>query len=257
MEKIKVMLVSDIELPVIMLEKIRMEQEIEVVAISYSWENFLDQLIKCQPDIVFVHLPMVKNQYGADTIKMVNSSKILKKPFFVVVSISNNIHVLDNSMDADVFYYFLNKDNLDTMFRKIKSLYQFKFVRVLRNNNSEPVLTYNIEKKVTDIIHDLGIPANLLGYKYIREAIIICLFEESSRINITKDIYPQIALKYDTTPSRVERSIRNAIETAWSRGNIKLLESIFGYTVGIDKDRPTNFEFVALIADKIRLEFAS
>lgn len=113
----------------------------------------------------------------------------------------------------------------------------------------------DLERIVTDYIHEIGVPAHIKGYQYLREAIIMSVKEVDVLHSITKTLYPDIAKKFDTTPSRVERAIRHAIEVAWGRGKIETLESLFGYTINYGKGKPTNSEFIALISDKIRLQF--
>ena len=105
------------------------------------------------------------------------------------------------------------------------------------------------------MIHEIGVPAHIKGYQYLREAIMMSVQDIEMLNSITKILYPTIAKKYQTTPSRVERAIRHAIEVAWSRGKVELLEEMFGYTISSGKGKPTNSEFIALIADKIRLEY--
>lgn len=114
---------------------------------------------------------------------------------------------------------------------------------------------HSLEEKVTEIIHEIGVPAHIKGYQYLREAIIMSVNDMEMLNSITKILYPEIAKKYQTTPSRVERAIRHAIEVAWSRGKMDTIDELFGYTVSNGKGKPTNSEFVALIADKIRLEY--
>ena len=115
--------------------------------------------------------------------------------------------------------------------------------------------THDLEKDVTDMIHEIGVPAHIKGYQYLREAIMMSVEDIEMLNSITKILYPSIAKKYQTTPSRVERAIRHAIEVAWSRGKMETLDSLFGYTINIGKGKPTNSEFIALIADKIRLHY--
>ena len=112
---------------------------------------------------------------------------------------------------------------------------------------------YNLEKDVTDMIHEIGVPAHIKGYQYLREAIMMSVEDVEMLNSITKILYPSIAKKYQTTPSRVERAIRHAIEVAWSKGKMETLDALFGYTTNIGKGKPTHSELVALIADKIRL----
>lgn len=114
---------------------------------------------------------------------------------------------------------------------------------------------HDLEKDVTDMIHEIGVPAHIKGYQYLREAIMMSVRDGEMLNSITKVLYPSIAKKYQTTSSRVERAIRHAIEVAWSRGNMETLDSLFGYTISIGKGKPTNSEFIALITDKIRLHY--
>ena len=115
----------------------------------------------------------------------------------------------------------------------------------------------DLEKDVTDMIHEIGVPAHIKGYQYLREAIMMSVQDVEMVGSITKVLYPTIAKKYQTTPSRVERAIRHAIEVAWSRGRMETLDALFGYTINTGKGKPTNSEFIALIADKIRLQYRS
>jgi two-component system response regulator (stage 0 sporulation protein A) len=114
---------------------------------------------------------------------------------------------------------------------------------------------HDLEKDVTDMIHEIGVPAHIKGYQYLREAIMMSVEDVEMLGSITKILYPSIAKKYQTTPSRVERAIRHAIEVAWSRGKMETLDALFGYTINTGKGKPTNSEFIALIADKIRLQY--
>ena len=116
-------------------------------------------------------------------------------------------------------------------------------------------LEHNLEKDVTNMIHEIGVPAHIKGYQYLREAIMMSVEDVEMLGSITKVLYPTIADKYQTTSSRVERAIRHAIEVAWSRGKMETLDALFGYTINTGKGKPTNSEFIALIADKIRLQY--
>lgn len=116
-------------------------------------------------------------------------------------------------------------------------------------------VVHDLEKDVTNMIHEIGVPAHIKGYQYLREAIMMSVEDVEMLGSITKVLYPTIAGKYQTTPSRVERAIRHAIEVAWSRGKMETLDALFGYTINTGKGKPTNSEFIALIADKIRLQY--
>ena len=116
-------------------------------------------------------------------------------------------------------------------------------------------VAHDLEKDVTDLIHEIGVPAHIKGYQYLREAIMMSVKDPGMISSITKILYPTIAKTFQTTPSRVKRAIRHAIEVAWSRGRMETLEALFGYTIHIGKGKPTNSEFIALIADRIRLQY--
>lgn len=121
----------------------------------------------------------------------------------------------------------------------------------------KPLIAHDLEQDVTDMIHEIGVPAHIKGYQYLREAIMMSVDDPGMISSITKILYPTIAKRFQTTPSRVERAIRHAIEVAWSRGRMETLDSLFGYTIDTGKGKPTNSEFIALIADKIRLSYRS
>ncbi len=118
-----------------------------------------------------------------------------------------------------------------------------------------PEVLRNLEQDVTDMIHEIGVPAHIKGYQYLREAIMMSVDDPAMISSITKILYPTIAKRFQTTPSRVERAIRHAIEVAWSRGKMETLDALFGYTIDTGKGKPTNSEFIALIADRIRLSY--
>ncbi len=123
------------------------------------------------------------------------------------------------------------------------------------SETAKKTVVRDLEKDVTDMIHEIGVPAHIKGYQYLREAIMMSVEDPAMISSITKILYPTIAKRFQTTPSRVERAIRHAIEVAWSRGRMETLDALFGYTVDTGKGKPTNSEFIALIADRIRLSY--
>ena len=132
------------------------------------------------------------------------------------------------------------------------------YEKIVANENLTSIpekKSHDLEKDVTDMIHEIGVPAHIKGYQYLREAIMMAVEDIEMLNSITKVLYPTIAKHFTTTPSRVERAIRHAIEVAWSRGRMETLDSLFGYTINTGKGKPTNSEFIALIADKIRLQY--
>ena len=163
------------------------------------------------------------------------------------------------SRDQEQFYRILN--NL------ISTNKEFQIMITVPSGTKEDIqvteeaiqtsMVRDLEKDVTDMIHEIGVPAHIKGYQYLREAIMMSVQDVEMLGSITKVLYPTIAKKYQTTPSRVERAIRHAIEVAWSRGRMETLDALFGYTINTGKGKPTNSEFIALIADKIRLQYRS
>lgn len=155
-------------------------------------------------------------------------------------------------------YYVLKPFEKETILAKIQQLKPDNKAMLVnsreqytkRDDKSE----YNLEMDVTNIIHEIGVPAHIKGYQYLRDAIMMSVDDSEMLNSITKILYPSIAKQHKTTPSRVERAIRHAIEVAWTRGKVDTIDELFGYTVNNGKGKPTNSEFVALIADKIRLE---
>ena len=154
-------------------------------------------------------------------------------------------------MDAGADYYMIRPFDPETLVSKVLSVYNDK-INGRRNTASDES---DMECVVTEIIHQIGIPAHIKGYHYLRDAIMMAVNDMDVLNAITKILYPTVAKKYRTTSSRVERAIRHAIEVAWSRGKLDTLDELFGYTVSTGKGKPTNSEFIALIADKIRLEY--
>lgn len=127
--------------------------------------------------------------------------------------------------------------------------------RIVPESPKQKTVVRDLEQDVTDMIHEIGVPAHIKGYQYLREAIMMSVEDAAMISSITKILYPTIAKRFQTTPSRVERAIRHAIEVAWSRGRMETLDTLFGYTIDTGKGKPTNSEFIALIADKIRLSY--
>ncbi len=173
-------------------------------------------------------------------------------PMIIVTSNYSTPQLEKEVMDAGASYFMVKPVDPSVIVKKIMSLYNFKSGNVLSAIKNELV---NIEYIVTDVIHQIGIPAHIKGYHYLRTAIILSVNDEEMINRVTKLLYPTVAKRYNTTSSRVERAIRHAIEIAWDRGDVDVLNGIFGYTVHSLKGKPTNSEFVALIADRLRLQY--
>ena len=140
------------------------------------------------------------------------------------------------------------------MMRKGRSRKQFELSGAREISSQDNLQIHHLESDVTNMIHEIGVPAHIKGYQYLRDAITMVVGDMDLLSAVTKELYPAIAKKNNTTPSRVERAIRHAIEVAWNRGKIETINNLFGYTIHNEKGKPTNSEFIAIIADKLRLE---
>ena len=236
------------------------DDEISVVGTAKDGEEMCRLIENREPDVVLLDLVMP----GVDGLtvmeKMCRNTTLKNPPRFVVMSAVNNENITSNAFRMGASYYILKPFDENVLVNRVKQLaredsrMRNTVLSVPDKGRREERSGRNLEEQVTDIIHEIGVPAHIKGYQYLRDAILMCI-EDMEMLNyITKILYPAIAKKYQTTPSRVERAIRHAIEVAWSRGEIGVIESIFGYTVNRGKGKPTNSEFIALIADRIRLE---
>ncbi len=204
-----------------------------------------DTIKNDSPDVVVVDaiLPHM------DAIELIKKVQALggKKPEFIVTSSYDNPFIERQVMQGGAAYFMLKPFDVNALGDRINAL-----VQGISPENSED--GKDMEVVVTEIIHQLGVPAHIKGYHYLREAILSSLEDKELLESVTKMLYPTVAKKFDTTSSRVERAIRHAIEIAWDRGNLDTLNSFFGYTVNTCKGKPTNSEFIALITDKLRLQ---
>lgn len=171
-----------------------------------------------------------------------------KRPQFIVTSAYDNPFIEKQVMQGGAAYFMLKPFEISALGERITSLTQGG----MTGRNAPG--TENMEIVVTDVIHQLGVPAHIKGYHYLREAILSSIEDPELLESVTKLLYPTVAKRFDTTSSRVERAIRHAIEIAWDRGNLDTLNAFFGYTVNTCKGKPTNSEFIALITDKLRLQ---
>ncbi len=197
-------------------------------------------------DVLLLDLIM-PNKDGLYVLKEMKKRNIMKKT--IVETSYNAPETIREVSEAGATYYILKPFELSDLEDRIKDI-----TNVYKKNKGIDLYHSNLQISITKILHELGIPSHIKGYQYIREAISI-LYERPETIGgITKELYPELATKFGTTVSRVERAIRHAIEVSWNRGNWSLMEEIFGCSVDIDKAKPTNSEFIVTIADKLRLE---
>ncbi|MCR5653535.1 MAG: sporulation transcription factor Spo0A [Ruminococcus sp.] len=211
-------------------------------------EELLLKIMNENPDVVLMDLFMTR----LDSLGVMRTlkQKGVKSPIIIVTASFNSPALEREIMTNGASYYALKPYNINAICEDIVTLYNKGKVR----NTINMFDNYGIELKVTEILHDIGVPAHIKGYNYLRDSIIMSI-EHPDIINaVTKQLYPGVAKKYETTSSRVERAIRHAIEVAWDRGDVDVLNSYFGYTIHNGRGKPTNSEFIAMISDKLRLQ---
>ena len=189
---------------------------------------------------------------GIGIIRSVMASKIKPKPAFILLSPINKQSILVEASEAGADFCLLKPFDNNSLVGHIDSLLRLQSKRQVRNGIATSA---DMEAQVTKIIHQIGVPAHIKGYQYLRTAILMAIEDNDVINSVTKVLYPTVAKRYQTTTSRVERAIRHAIEVAWDRGDIDTLNSYFGYTIQNSRGKPTNSEFIAMIADNLRLKY--
>ncbi len=223
---------------------------------AYNGEDALLKINRLRPDVVIADIWLSKLD-GIGLIRSCNANpQGGKKPVFIVVSLVSNQNVLLDAMNAGASLCLLKPLDYGSLIGHIESLTgQKPQARQLNAGNERKDRSeIDIETQVTKIIHQIGVPAHIKGYQYLRTAILMTIADSNIINSVTKILYPSVAKKYSTTTSRVERAIRHAIEVAWDRGDVDTLNAYFGYTIQNTRGKPTNSEFIAMIADNLRLK---
>ena len=255
---ISVAIADDNERMVEILDNIvKKESDIRIVGKANNGEDVYHIIKEKEPDVVLLDLIMPKLD-GLSVMERINKDQTIKKhPKFIVISAIGQEAITEDAFNLGAHYYIMKPFDNEMVLSRVKSIKHDCEAGVSKEHPtgcSEQSVYENLENDVTDIIHEVGVPAHIKGYQYLRDAIIMVIREPEMLNSITKILYPTIAKRNQTTPSRVERAIRHAIEVAWGRGNMDIINSLFSYTVSTGKGKPTNSEFIALIADKIRLQ---
>ena len=251
MKEIKVLMIDDNKSLVDMIEEYFSDNEkIKVVKKAYSGLEGIKVIDKNRNDydviILDLIMPNKDGIYVLDEMK----KRGINKP--VIISTSyNQDEMIRKVSEYGVRYFLLKPYDLTDLESRILELSNFE----LKENKNINLFHSGLQMSITKILHDLGVPSHIKGYQYIKEGIML-IYENPRLIGgITKELYPEIANKYNTTVSRVERAIRHAIEVSWNRGDWDLMDEIFGHSVDVDKAKPTNSEFIVTVADKLRLEY--
>ena len=251
MGKTRLLVIDDNkELVSMIKEYFKTHADIEVALEAYDGVEGLNLIDKKSDlyDVIVLDLIM-PNKDGMSVLEYMKKKNMDRK--IIVLTSYNTPDIVRKVSELGVNYYILKPFELSDLERRIIEISE----GVNFEGKSIDLYHNNLQISTTKILHELGVPSHIKGYQYIREGIMM-LYEKPEVIGgITKELYPEVASKYDTTVSRVERAIRHAIEVSWNRGNWELMEEIFGHSVDIDKAKPTNSEFIVTVADKLRLEF--
>ena len=266
---IRVLLADDNrEFVEIVKEFIERQEDMTLVGVAYHGNEALELIAREEPHVVLLDIIMPHLDGLGVLEKLQNSTQ---RPKIIILTAFGQESMSQRAVNLGANYYILKPFDLDTLGKRIRQLhddYADSFNGVQQVNASTngknmsnaqfsngilPPTTKNHEVEVTRMIHQMGVPAHVKGYQYLRDAIVNVVLDVSLLGAVTKELYPMIAVKYQTTPSRVERAIRHAIELAWDRGNVDFMNRFFGYTINVDRGKPTNSEFVAMVADKLRM----
>ena len=242
------------------------EEDMEVIGRAKDGKEACDMILNTQPDIVLLDVIMPYLD-GIGVLEKIQKTEMAKRPICIMLSAVGQAKITQKAIELGAEYYIVKPFDIELLIQRIREIKNYQpspsknqfinreikapYIEISdKNKNSED----SLEALVTNVIHELGVPAHIKGYQYLREAIIMVINDIDVINQITKQLYPDIAKKFKTTPSRVERAIRHAIEVSWMRGEQASIEKIFGYTISAAKGKPTNSEFIAMIADKLRLE---
>jgi two-component system, response regulator, stage 0 sporulation protein A len=238
------------------------QDDMEVIGVAYNGNDVLRTIEQQRelPDVLILDIIM-PHLDGLGVLERLREMNLNPMPKIIMLTAFGQENITQKAVQLGASYYILKPFDMEVLTNRIRQLVG---VPGLTSSSHSPVSRANVvqmpkggknlDANITTIIHEIGVPAHIKGYQYLREAITMVYNNIEILGAITKTLYPAIAEKYKTTPSRVERAIRHAIEVAWTRGNIDSISFIFGYTINISKSKPTNSEFIAMVADKLRIE---
>lgn len=261
-EKIKVLIADDNkDFCNILCEYLSSQDDIDVIGVARDGIEALKLLEEKEPDVLILDIIM-PHLDGLGVLEKLNSMELSKFPKTIVLSAVGQDKITQRAIALGANYYVVKPFDFEIFMKRIRQMAGYLPDIILNRKYSENPLQYvnsnnstkSMEAKITNIIHEIGVPAHIKGYLYLREAIGMVVENMDLLSAVTKELYPSIAKKFNTTSSRVERAIRHAIEVAWSRGKVDTINNLFGYTIHTDKGKPTNSEFIAMVADKLRLE---
>ncbi|MGG0873608.1 sporulation transcription factor Spo0A [Brevibacillus laterosporus] len=256
MSKISVVLADDNREFVGLLEEyINTQSDMNVSGVAYNGNDVLKIVQERVPDIIILDIIM-PHLDGLAVLEQIQAMRLTPQPKIIMLTAFGQEEITKRAVELGASYYILKPFDMDILAQRIRQMIGSKtsFIPVMKTSSMMQNKGRNLDASITSIIHEIGVPAHIKGYLYLREAITMVYNDVELLGSITKVLYPDIAKKFNTTASRVERAIRHAIEVAWSRGNLDSISSLFGYTVSNTKAKPTNSEFIATVADKLRIE---
>ncbi|SPF33137.1 stage 0 sporulation protein A [Candidatus Desulfosporosinus infrequens] len=258
-KKIKIIIADDNRNLCQMLQNYLQDQEdLVIVGIANNGLEAWELMQTQEPDLIILDLVM-PNLDGLGVLERINTRSTMTRPKIIMLTAFGQESLTHQAMMLGVDYFILKPFDLEILTKRIRALTQDMSSSTSDQlSSASPIVTtvgngLNLNVEVTTMMHQIGIPAHVKGYQYIRDAILMVVEDVSLLGAVTKELYPGIAKKFDTAPSRVERGIRHAIELAWERGHTDTLKRIFGYSMNIERQKPTNSEFIALLADKLRV----
>lgn len=213
----------------------------------------LERIRSFSPDVVLMDMFM-SGIDGVGVMRNIKDNKNIRRPVFVIISSFDSTMLEKEALSAGAAYYVIKPFRISDILDRISELMTCYLDEPQAGTGNVYSLDSDLELTVTAILHQIGVPAHIKGYHYLRSSIIMSVRRPDIINAVTKELYPSVASKYSTTPSRVERAIRHAIEVAWDRGDVDVLNSYFGYTIHNSRGKPTNSEFIAMISDKLRLK---
>ena len=254
MEKIKILVVDDDEnYAKSLVEYIKTQSDTEAVGYALDGEEACMMIEETAPDAIILDIILPKLD-GMGVLRRLSKTSLEKKPHVLVSSSSSLNSLYDMASKYGASYYMIKPQGESSIIDAVRDMCGIRVVNTPEVPKGIKDDTYDLESIVTDFIHELGVPAHIKGYHYLRTAIMMVVKDMDLLNYITKELYPEIAKAYQTTSSRVERAIRHSIEVAWTRGKVQTMNDVFGYTINTGKGKPTNSEFIAMIADRIRLK---
>ena len=249
-KKLRIMIADcNVDFRTMLIDRLSAEPDLEVVGYVTDGHAAVKMVSETQPDIIIVDLVLPPLD-GLSAIRDIRGLNLQTDPSVYVMSKFSSQETIDEAVSLGVSYFMLKPFDVNTL---VSRLLRRRPQTTSVTPSCIPHSDVDIEIRVTNIIHEIGVPAHIKGYQYLRTAIMMTIDDNDIINSVTKILYPSVAKKYSTTSSRVERAIRHAIEVAWDRGDIDTLNSYFGYTIHNSRGKPTNSEFIAMIADNIRL----